>query len=98
LIDDALNQSNAAKNNSQNEKPKNRQSSNINNERNTQSAKEAMNASEKRLMEEKIDSIVAHFFLSVIWSIGAVLKHASREKFNSFFNDLCDNSIGKYPK
>jgi hypothetical protein len=60
--------------------------------------KENMNASEKRLMEEKNDSVVAHFFLAVVWSIGAVLKQSSRDRFNEFFNDLCDNAIGKHPK
>lgn len=59
---------------------------------------ERMNASEKRLIEEKTDAVVAHFFLSVVWSIGAVLKQSSRDKFNSFFSDICDNAIGKFPK
>lgn len=60
--------------------------------------RERMNASEKRLIEEKTDAVVAHFFLSVVWSIGAVLKQSSRDKFNAFFSDLCDNAIGKFPK
>jgi hypothetical protein len=63
-----------------------------------QKDKETMNASDKRLMEEKNDSVVAHFFLALVWSIGGVLKQSSRDKFNQFFNDLCDNSIGKHPK
>lgn len=59
---------------------------------------ESMSASDKKAMEEKNDSLVAHFFMAIVWSIGAVLKQSSREKFSSFFHDLCDNSIGKYPK
>lgn len=57
-----------------------------------------MSANEKRLMEEKNNSIVAHFFLAIVWSIGGVLKQTSREKFDQFFNELCDNSIGKHLK
>lgn len=57
-----------------------------------------LTASQKKEIEEKNDMIVAYFFMCVVWTIGSVLKQSSREKFNSFFNDLCDNSIKKYPK
>jgi hypothetical protein len=65
-----------------------------------QSASESANisASDKKLIEEKVDFMTAYFLTAVIWSIGGVLKQASRDRFTSFFNDLCDNSIGKYPK
>ncbi len=57
-----------------------------------------LTASQKKEMEEKNDMIVAYFFMSVVWTIGSVLKQTSREKFSSFFIELCDNSIKKYPK
>ena len=44
-----------------------------------------LTASQKKEMEEKNDMIVAYFFMSVVWTIGSVLKQASREKFSSFF-------------
>ena len=47
---------------------------------------------------EKGEMIVANFFLSIIWSIGAVLKQSSKEKFSAFFTDLCENSLKSYPK
>jgi hypothetical protein len=47
---------------------------------------------------EKNEMIVANFFLSVVWSIGAVLKQESKEKFTIFFSDLCENSLKKHQR
>ena len=48
--------------------------------------------------EENIDTIVAYFQASLIWSLGAVLTHLSREKFNVYFQDLIENNNLNSPK
>ena len=57
-----------------------------------------LSVSDKKIAQEKLDMITAYFFMSIIWSIGITLKKASREKFNGFFLELCENLNGKYPK
>ena len=47
---------------------------------------------------EMNEMVVANFFLSIVWSIGAVLKQSFKEKFSLFFNELCDNSNKQYLK
>ena len=42
--------------------------------------------------------IIAYFFHSVVWSIGAVLMHSSRLKFSAFFVDLIDGLLAKHPR
>jgi len=54
--------------------------------------------SNNQIEMEKNEMIVANFFLSVVWSIGAVLKQTSKEKFTVFFNELCENSIKTHQK
>lgn len=58
----------------------------------------SLNVSDQKAANEKNDMIVANFFVSIIWSIGITLLPASKEKFNVFFLELCDNSNTKYPK
>jgi hypothetical protein len=41
---------------------------------------------------------IAYFFQSIVWSLGAVLVHSSRQKFSEYFHELSENSIPKYPK
>jgi len=49
--------------------------------------------------EKRKETIVAFFLLAIVWSIGAsnIYKN-SKEKFNNYFQNLCNNSIKKYPK
>lgn len=42
--------------------------------------------------EEKNNMLICLFLFTVVWSLGGVLKHASREKFDAFFRELCDNT------
>jgi hypothetical protein len=45
----------------------------------------------KKKKETKSEMIVAYFMMSIVWSIGANLKQASRDIFSDFFNNLCRN-------
>lgn len=56
------------------------------------------NPNAKRIAEDKKDMLIAYFLMSIIWSIGAVLKQSSRDKFTQFFISLCDGNVKKYPK
>lgn len=53
--------------------------------------------SEQKLMEERDNMVVAHFFFSIVWSLGAMLDAASRLKFDEFFRSLCEES-SKHPR
>lgn len=55
---------------------------------------------EQKLNEERTNTIVAYFFFSVVWSVGATLDANSRVKFDEFFRALCDMEgvKDKYPK
>lgn len=55
-------------------------------------------SSNNHLEIEKTEMMVANFFLSVVWSIGAVLKKSSKEKFSFYFNELCENSIKSHQR
>jgi hypothetical protein len=49
--------------------------------------------------EKRKETFVAYFLLAIVWSIGGSNNNKnSKEKFNSFFQTLCNNSIRKYPK
>ena len=52
----------------------------------------------EKSMEERNNMIICYFYLSVVWSIGSVLKKDSREKFNFFFLDLIEKFATKHPK
>jgi hypothetical protein len=54
--------------------------------------------SNSHIETEKTEMIVANFFLSIVWSIGAVLKQTSKDKFTIFFNELCENSNKKHSR
>ena len=55
----------------------------------------------ERRRELQKEMIIAYFLLAIVWSIGASSiqnqKH-SKEKFNQFFHNLCDNLNKKHPK
>ncbi len=56
-------------------------------------------ASVVRKGKERIsEMLVAYFFASVVWSIGACLHQASREKFSNFFTKLIRNELPSHPK
>ena len=60
----------------------------------------AMSKSDKAMIEEQTNMIIAHFFFAIVWSVGATLDGRSRLKFDEFFKSLCDmeGSNAKYPK
>ena len=58
----------------------------------------SLNVSDQKAANEKNDMVIANFFVSIIWSIGITLRPSSKDKFNVFFLELCENSNTKYPK
>jgi hypothetical protein len=55
-------------------------------------------ANNTKIEDERINMMMACVFVSIVWSIGANLKQHSRELFSTFFTELIDNSLTKYPK
>lgn len=55
----------------------------------------------ERRRELQKETIIAFYLLAIVWSIGASSiqnqKH-SKEKFNHFFHNICDNLNRKHPK
>ncbi len=60
------------------------------------SKKQTNNDSEN--LEERNNMIVAHFFFSVVWSIGSTIKRQAIEKFDAFLRTFIDPETGKRPK
>ena len=60
----------------------------------------AMSKSDKAVVEDQTNMIIAHFFFAIVWSVGATLDGSSRLKFDEFFKSLCDmeGNNAKYPK
>ena len=53
--------------------------------------------SDQKLLEERMNMIVAHFLFSIVWTVGAMLDGPSRLKFDEFFKSLCEES-SKHPR
>ncbi|ESO88893.1 hypothetical protein LOTGIDRAFT_125424 [Lottia gigantea] len=55
---------------------------------------------DQKLNEERSNMIIAYFFFSTVWSVGATLDTTSRLKFDEFFKTLCEmeGTTAKYPK
>ena len=60
----------------------------------------APSKSDKAVMEEQTNMLIAHFFFTIVWSVGATLDASSRLKFDEFFKALCEmeGNAAKYPK
>ncbi|XP_065937642.1 dynein axonemal heavy chain 3 isoform X7 [Magallana gigas] len=55
---------------------------------------------DQKLIEERTAMLIAYFFFSMVWSVGATLDANSRAKFDEFFKGLCDmdGTTAKYPR
>lgn len=55
---------------------------------------------DQKIIEERTAMLVAYFFFSMVWSVGATLDVNSRTKFDEFFKGLCDmdGTTAKYPR
>ena len=60
--------------------------------------KRELTSHEIQVQEDKKDMLVAYFCLALVWSIGAILKSDSRNKFSDFFLSLIHNINKTYPK
>ncbi|XP_055958183.1 dynein axonemal heavy chain 3 [Patella vulgata] len=55
---------------------------------------------DQKLNEERTNMIIAYYFFSIVWSVGATLDTTSRLKFDEFFRGLCEmeGNTAKFPK